>query len=72
MNPGFVTMKTDITYKTLYENGIETLNRAGIAEAKLDARLLLECVCQTDHSTLLAHPDREISKEELDKYKRSL
>lgn len=61
-------MKTDITYKTLYENGIETLNRAGIAEAKLDARLLLECVCQTDHSTLLAHPDREISKEELDKY----
>lgn len=42
--------------------------RAGIAEAKLDARLLLEYVCGTDHSTLLAHPDKEVTDEERDKY----
>ena len=49
-------------YKDLYLNGIEKLERAGIAEAKLDARLLLEYVCGTDHSTLLAHPDMEVSE----------
>ncbi len=65
---GFMTMKTDICYKKLYENGIETLNRAGIAEAKLDARLLLEYACGTDHSVLFAHPEREITEEEFDKY----
>ena len=61
-------MKTNICYKELYENGIEILNRAGIAEAKLDARLLLECVCGTDHSALLAHPDREITEDEQNRY----
>jgi release factor glutamine methyltransferase len=61
-------MKTNTCYKEIYENGIEILNRAGIAEAKLDARLLLECACGTDHSVLFAHPDREVSKEELAKY----
>ena len=65
-------MNSNICYKKLYENGIEILNRAGIAEAKLDARLLLECVCGTDHSTLLAHPDREISEEENARYNEFL
>lgn len=63
-----MTMKTDICYKKLYENGIEILDRAGIAEAKLDARLLLEYACQTDHSVLFAHPEREISEKEYDNY----
>ena len=63
-----MTMKTDICYKKLYENGIEILNGAGIAEAKLDARLLLEYACQTDHSVLFAHPEREISEKEYDNY----
>ena len=55
-------------YKDLSVNGIEKLERAGIAEAKLDARLLLEYVCGTDHSTLLAHPDMEVSEEDASKY----
>ena len=55
-------------YKDLYVNGIEKLERAGIAEAKLDARLLLEYVCGTDHSTLLAHPDLEVSDADTEKY----
>ena len=53
-----------MNYKEIYENGIDKLERVGIQDAKLDARLLLEYVCKTDHSTLFAHPDREISDQE--------
>ncbi len=55
-------------YKSLLEKGTENLERVGIPEAKLDARLLLEYVCGTDHSTLFAHPDREVSSEETGRY----
>ena len=51
-------------YLEAFENGKEKLMRAGVDEYALDARLLLECVCNTDHSALLAHPDRELSREE--------
>ncbi len=59
-------------YRSVYQNGIEMLERAGISEAKLDARLLLEYVCGTDHSTLLAHPDREVTEKELSEYESFL
>ena len=59
-------------YKDFYEKGIMKLERAGITEAKLDARLLLEYACGTDHSTLYAHPDREVSDEEASKYEELL
>ncbi len=59
-------------YRTVYQTGIEQLERAGIAEAKLDARLLLEYACDTDHSTLFAHPDREVSDKELEEYRELL
>ena len=55
-------------YIDLYTTGSEMVERAGITEAKLDARLLLEYVCGTDHSTLLAHPDKEVTDEEKDKF----
>ncbi|MBO6239878.1 MAG: peptide chain release factor N(5)-glutamine methyltransferase [Butyrivibrio sp.] len=48
-------------YKEIYEKGTDILKRVGIRDDRLDARLLLEYVCKTDHSTLFAHPDREIS-----------
>ncbi len=55
-------------YKELYLMGAGRLEEAGIAEAKLDARLLLEYVCKTDRNTLLAHPDLEISDEQEKSY----
>ncbi len=55
-------------YKSAYEFGIKELEKAGIVEAKLDARLLLERVCDTDHSALIAHPDRELTPNELDEF----
>ena len=57
-----------MNYKSAYENGIQELEKAGIIEAKLDARLLLERVCNTDHSALIAHPDRELSEKEISLY----
>ena len=53
-----------MNYKHCLENGTDNLKRAGITEAKLDARLLLEYICKTDHSTLFAHPDRPVSEDE--------
>ena len=60
-------LRKNMNYKDCLEKGTENLERAGITEAKLDARLLLEYVCKTDHSTLFAHPDREVSDEEIRK-----
>ena len=34
-----------MTYRECYEQGCRTLQAAGIEEAALDARLLLEAVC---------------------------
>lgn len=48
-----------MTYRQLYEYGAKKLEEAGIEEAKLDARLLLEYICHTDRNTLLVHGDSE-------------
>lgn len=56
------------TYEELYREGCACLKKAGIAEAALDARLLLEFVCRTDRNTLLAHGDRAVSGEEYRRY----
>ena len=50
-----------MTYRQLYEYGVAELEKADIAEAKLDARLLLEYICHTDRNTLLVHGDSERS-----------
>lgn len=55
-------------YKEIYEKGVLRLTAAGIGEAALDARLLLEYVCGTDRNTLLVHGDREVSGEAYEKY----
>lgn len=55
-------------YREIYNKGAEILQSAGIEEASIDARLLLEFICGTDRNTLLAHPDREVSAEESMQY----
>lgn len=50
-----------MTYRQLYEFGAQALAQAGIAEAGLDARLLLEYICYTDRNTLLLYGDGERS-----------
>ncbi|MCH5280762.1 MAG: peptide chain release factor N(5)-glutamine methyltransferase [Lachnospiraceae bacterium] len=55
-------------YREIYELGVTRLKEAGIKEAELDARLLLEYVCHTDRNTLLAHPEHPVTEEEIDSY----
>ena len=56
------------TYQDCYENGWKLLLEAGIEEAALDARLLLEHICGTDRNTLLVHGDRNVSVQERQAY----
>lgn len=56
------------TYHAVYREGVDRLTGAGIEEAALDARLLLEYVCGTDRNTLLVHGEREVSEEEYERY----
>lgn len=55
-------------YRELYQLGMEMLLQAGIAEADLNARLLLEHVCHTDRNTLLAHGDEPVADEQEKSY----
>lgn len=55
-------------YADLYAQGKETLTVAGVEEAALDARLLFEFVCQTDRTTLFAHPEKEVTLEEQERF----
>lgn len=51
-------------YQEIYRQGVSVLQKAGIEEAELDARLLLEEVCATDRTALYAHGERELTPEE--------
>lgn len=54
-------MSREMKYKEAFLNGSGRLKEAGIGEAELDARLLLEYVCKTEHSDLIVHPERPLS-----------
>ncbi len=56
-------------YKEIYAEGVSHLAEAGIAEASLDAGLLLEHVCGTDRNALLVHGGREVSEEEYERFR---
>ncbi|MCR5268215.1 MAG: peptide chain release factor N(5)-glutamine methyltransferase, partial [Lachnospiraceae bacterium] len=51
-----------MTYKEIYEQGVAALKDAGVPDAELDARLMLEYVCHTDRNTLYAHGDMPVSE----------
>jgi len=57
-----------MTYGELFRRGKEILAAAGIAEAELDARLLLEHVCRTNRNDLLVHGDREVEPQKQEAY----
>ena len=61
-----------MTYRECYEKGQTALTQAGVPEAELNARLLLEHICGTDRNTLLAHGDRIVSESEETAYEELL
>lgn len=61
-----------MNYSDLIIEGTAILKEANIAEAALDARLLLEYICHTDRNTLYAHPDLQVSEYEEEAYRSLL
>lgn len=61
-----------MTYAEAYKHGVRMLEEAEVLEAALDARLLLEYVCNTDRNTLLVHGNREVTEAEVCRYQEVL
>lgn len=61
-----------MTYREAYQAGRERLISAGIGEAELDARLLLEYVCGTDRNHLIVYGSEPVGEEELQRYQTLL
>lgn len=59
-------------YQELYRQGCEKLAQAGIEEAALDARLLLEYVCGTNRNDLLVRGQQEVAPEKEGAYRSLL
>lgn len=57
------------TYRELYEEGRRILEQAGLPDAALDARFLLEEVCGTNLQTLLVFPEKKVTEEEVKQYR---
>lgn len=62
-------MENKETYQEFYYWGKTMLEKAGVLEAALDARYLLEAACHTNRNTLLVDPQRKLSEEEESLYK---
>ncbi len=58
-----------MTYKELFSKGEKALEAAGVPDAGLDARLLLEHICGTCRNDLLAHGDRMVEAGKQEAYK---
>ena len=66
--PNRQNLRIKMTYRECYEQGCRTLQAAGIEEAILDARLLLEAVCGTDRNDLLVHGEQPVMPQAEEKY----
>ena len=61
-----------MTYREVYESGVNTLKENGCKEAVLDARLLLEYICGTNRNDLLVHGDRDVPSEAVKQYRECI
>lgn len=59
-------------YRKLYDLGVSKLKEAGIEEAALDARLLLEEICHTDRNDLLVHGDHMVTEDQCAQYRKDV
>lgn len=59
-------------YLECYKEGCRKLETAGVPEAKLDARLLLEYVCGTNRNDLLVHGERQVEAEKQNAYETAI
>lgn len=61
-----------LTLQQIYREGKETLKRAGIAEAELDAWYLLEYVTGISRASYYGDPGRVVSEEDLCRYRECI
>ena len=61
-----------MNYSELYHHGTQVLSAAEIAEAALDARLLLEFLTGKGYNTLLAYPETPVDDSDAAKYEALL
>lgn len=59
-----------MTYRECYQKGVLCLREAEVPEAELDARILLEHVCNTDYQALLMHGERLVEEKQQAAYWR--
>ncbi len=59
-------------YLECYKDGCGKLVNAGVPEAELDARLLLEYICGTNRNDLLVHGDREVETQYVTAYETAI
>lgn len=57
-----------MTYREIYQQGFDTLVDAGVPDAKLDARLLLEYVCGTTQHDMILNGNRVLNEQEQARY----
>ena len=57
-----------MTYREAINLGEKVLNMADVADAKIDAWLLLEMVCKIDRSFYYLHMEDEVAEEQLSEY----
>lgn len=58
-----------LTLQMIYKEGMETLEHAGIPDAKLDAWYLLEYVIGISRASYFGDPKREVPKEQAESYR---
>ena len=63
---------TIFTLRNLYRDGTICLEKAGIADAKLDAWYLLEYETRISRAMFLADPDKEVEKDKAEHYRKDI
>lgn len=61
-----------MTYRECYAYGMEALVQAGVPDARIDARLLLEFVCHTTQHDLILNGSRQVSEAEQAVYEAAI
>lgn len=61
-----------MTYRECYAYGLKALETAGIADARIDARLLLEFVCHTSQHDLLLNGNRPVGEADYETYREMI
>ena len=57
-----------MNYSDLYRSGTQKLSAAGIPEAALDARLLLEFITGSDANMVYTHPEKAVDEKDATAY----